>query len=461
MEFGLLFFVIVIALVVIFSFINEKIIQIPNDIALVLLALISGVVFWALLQTGVIDTSHSTISNIKSFRFDKYLLDGVLCFMLFSGASHLKLQNLIQNLKPISLLALLTTVLSSAIYGGLFWLISMALGLHMNFLLCFLLGCIVSPTDPIAATSILNKMGLSKDVTAIMEGESLFNDGTGVALFICLKNIYLDTANSNFFMVMFQELVGAIVVGLLISFLLFQLIKRTQDPIKHITISLLAVSLSYVVCEQLGFSGVIVSVVCGIYFSTAMEKYKNKHADLDPKDYYRDFWSIMDALLNSVLYVLIGLSFIYMTEVKFQVLLAVVAILFNLIARFGGVYLSALATWKLPDGYRMLPFTTLMTWGGLKGGVCLALALSTVDFLSQDIYSVVLFITYCTIIFTTIVQGLTTGKVYSYLQRKFFTQAVTVDECGNETTTDEMGMIQVKAEAIQEKGGADEQREEG
>lgn len=445
MEYALIFFVVIIGLVVIFGFINEKIIKIPNDIALLLLALIVGFAFWAFMKTGIINTNHYIVSTVQSFRFDKYLLEGVLCFMLFSGASHLKLQNLIHNLKPISLLALLTTVLTSAIYGGLFWLVSLLLGLNMDFLVCFILGCIVSPTDPIAATSILNKMGLSKDVTSIMEGESLFNDGTGVALFICLKDIYLETGGEGFFVVMFKELVGALAVGFIVSFLLFQLIKRTKDPIKHISVSLFAVSLCYVICEKAGFSGVIASVVCGIYFATAMEKYKQKNVGMDPEEYYHDFWAIMDSILNGMLYVMIGLSFIYVTAIDHLLLIALVAIIFNIVARFAGVYLSALITWKLPDGYRLFPFTALMTWGGLKGGVCLALALSCVDFISGGTYHTILYVTYVTIIFTTIVQGLSTGKLYGFLQKKFFAQEEKVGAEGEQIFENKMGVITEKA----------------
>lgn len=121
-----------------------------------------------------------------------------MCFMLFTGASELKLPSLVHNIKHISLLALLTTLIASSVYGVLFWVVTKIIGLDVGFTLCFLLGSIVSPTDPIAATGILNKMGLTKNVTAVMEGESLFNDGTGVALFIFIKDLYLDTKSSNF-----------------------------------------------------------------------------------------------------------------------------------------------------------------------------------------------------------------------------------------------------------------------
>lgn len=417
MDYILVFLIGVFFLIVACTLLNEKCFKLPNEIVLLMFSLIVGIVISILVKTGAIMPSNNVIMALSHFRIDKVLLDVLLCFMLFTGASELKLPELVHNFRPISLLALLTTVIASALYGLIFWGITALLGMDIGFTLCFLLGTIVSPTDPIAATGILNKLGLPKNVTAVMEGESLFNDGTGVALFIFIKEIYCDTKSSNFLSVMVSELCGALVVGFAVSFLCFWVIKLTKDPIKHILISMFAVALSYCICEHCGFSGVIASVVCGIYFSTMMEKFKAVNADVDPADYYKDFWKIVDTILNYVLYVMIGLSFVFVGTVEHIVLITIVAILLNVGARFAGVALSTFLSKQLPDGYKMKPFTILMTWGGLKGGLCLALAMSAVDFLPAHVYSFVLYVTYVTILFTTIVQGLTVGKVYKTIQR--------------------------------------------
>lgn len=419
MEHVLVFLSAVLFLVVVFSLLNEKITKMPNEIALLVFSLLVGIVFTILVYSGVLTVSGKVYGLLDDFRIDKILLDVVLCFMLFTGASELKLPELVDNFKPISLLALLTTVIASATYGLLFWGVAKILGIDMNFTLCFLLGSIVSPTDPIAATGILNKLGLSKNVTAIMEGESLFNDGTGVALFIFIKDLYMDTKGSSFFVVMFKELFGAIVVGLAISFVFFFFIKATKDPIMHIMISMLSVALAYTICEMYGFSGVIASVVCGIYYSTMMDKYKSANQDMDPLDYYKDFWSIIDKFLNYILYVLIGVSFIFIKRVKFFLIIAIAAILFNVIARAVGVLLSTIISRQLPDGYHIKPFTILMTWSGLKGGLCLALAMSASSFLPKEAYEYTLFVTFITILFTTIVQGLTVGKLFNWIKAKY------------------------------------------
>lgn len=186
--------------------------------------------------------------------------------MLFAGASKVNIRKFRQNLKTISLLALLTTVISTLLYGVMFW------GRQSSFrhrwisgyVSCW--GCIVFPTDSIAATGILNKLGLSQNVTSVIESKSLFNDGTGVALFVFFRSMISHSGESNFLVVMLKEMLGALAVALAVSFLLGQLMKLTKEPVRQILISVLDVALVYMICEQLGFSGVIASVVCGMYF---------------------------------------------------------------------------------------------------------------------------------------------------------------------------------------------------
>jgi len=180
----------------------------------------------------------------------------------------------------------------------------------------------------------------------------------------------------------------------------------------------MSVALSYYICEECGFSGVIASVVCGIYYSTAMDKYKEKNEDLDPSDYYKDFWKVVDMLLNYILYVLIGLSFLFVVRIKYFIIIGIAAVVFNVIARYLGVLVSTIVLRQCPDGYKIKPFTILMTWSGLKGGLCLALAMSAVGFLPADAYQFILYVTYITIIFTTIVQGLTVGRLFNKIQEK-------------------------------------------
>lgn len=417
MDHILIYLVVILSLVIIFGIVNEKFIKIPKDIALVLFAFILSALIKLVSMTGLFSTDKGFIGEITSLPFEKFLLDGVLCFMLFAGASKVNVARFKKNLGSISLLAFLTTVLSSLLYGGLFYFLNLALNLGFDIWLCIMLGCIVSPTDPIAATSILNKCGLSKNVTSVIEGESLFNDGIGVAVFICFRNIVTNTSDLSLPVLLVKELFGALFIGFVVSFLLFKLLKMTKDPMKHIFISLLTVALSYVICEYLGFSGVIASVVCGMYFSYAMSQIGGWRDVVDEKDLYNDFWDVLDNILNSILFVLIGLSILYMPSVDSIIWLCLAAVILNLLCRFIGVFISSLIIKKVPNHYSKLEFTSLLTWTGLKGGLSLALALTTREYLPIDSYNVVLIVTFVTIFFTIICQGLTTAKVYRLIEK--------------------------------------------
>ena len=406
-------------LVVFISILNEKTIKISNDIALVLFSFLVAVALKILQGTGLMQFEGTVIGDISGLNLQEFLMDGILCFMLFSGASGVNFNRFVKNIKSISLLALLSTVLSSFIYGGIVYLLNLALGLGFSVWLCILLGCIVSPTDPIAATSILKKAGLSKNVSTVIEGESLFNDGTGVAVFVCIKNIVNDVSDLSFPVLMAKELLGAIGIALLLSFVMFKLLRATNNPMLHILISLLDVVAAYVICEELGCSGVIASVVCGIYFSRNMAKHEAWHRVVDPKEWYEDFWHIADTLLNSILFILIGFSFLNLPHHKYFLILLAGAIVINAIARFFGVGISALIIGKkkIPNKYNIKEFTTLMTWSALKGGLSLALALSTKEFLPAESYHVVLIMTSITMYFTIVVQGLTTKNVFAVVER--------------------------------------------
>ena len=409
----------ILCLVVFISILNERTVKISNDIALVLFTFLIAVIFKILQYFGLLQFENTVIGDIAGLNLQEFLMDGILCFMLFSGASGVNFNRFVKNIKSISLLALLSTVLSSFIYGGIFYLLNLALGFGFSIWLCILLGCIVSPTDPIAATSILKKAGLSKNVSTVIEGESLFNDGTGVAVFVCIKNIVNDVSDLSFPVLMAKELLGAIAIAFGLSFLMFKLLRATNNPMLHILISLLDVVAAYVICEKLGCSGVIASVVCGIYFSRNMAKHEAWHKVVDPKDWYEDFWHIADTLFNSILFILIGFSVLNIPHHPFIIVLLIGAIVINVLARFFGVAISALIIGKkkIPNRYNTREFTTLMTWSALKGGLSLALALSTKEFLPVESYQVVLIVTSVTMYFTIVIQGLTTQNVFAMVER--------------------------------------------
>lgn len=412
----LVFLVSILLIIVIITTINEKKIKQPNEIIILIASLLLGILLSIFNKFEIFAVTPKIIKVLNTYRIDKVLLEVLLCFMLFSGASEIKLNELIKNYKPISLLAFIATFIASSLFGGMFYGVAHLLGIDISFTLCFLLGSIVSPTDPIAATGILAKLGLSEDLVATIAGESLFNDGIGVAIFVFLESLYTNASKENFAFVMAKELIGAIAIGFIVSIIFFKFLELTEDPIKHIIISLISVILCYILCEHFGFSGAIASVICGIYFSSKHDKYKECNICVDCCDWYDDFWKILDTLMNYVLYVMIGLSFVYVVNVKFGIIIAVAVIVINLIARFAGVFISSVLIRNNPGNYSDKNLTILLTWSGLKGGLCLALAMSTSSFLPSKIYDYFLIVAFSIIVFTTIVQGLTVPKVYEKIQ---------------------------------------------
>ena len=413
----LIFSVFILSAIVLLGFFNEKVSKLTYEIALMLFAVGIGAVITvvAVLSTGT--SLSDVLSRATSFNIEKFLMDGALCFMLFAGSCHMKLSDFKRLARPVGVLSIGATLLGAVFYGLLFYGVSAALGLGFTLPMCLMFGSVVAPTDPIAATSILNKFGLPKDTSFIIEGESLLNDGVGVALFVCFSGMVTHESGDGFFTVMLREILGAAVVGLVVSIVLFQVFKRLSDEKLRIFTSLLSVALSYLLCEFFDFSGAIASVVCGVAFSYMRGKMEEKSPTKIELKQFDGFWEVLDSLMNSVLYVMMGLSFIRIMQMEHVIILSLCAIVCNFIGRFGSVYACTFFTGKLPDGYTKGRFSMLLTWGGLRGGLSIALAMSTVDMLPENIYHIVLGCAFAIAFFTTVVQGLTMRKVYARLSR--------------------------------------------
>lgn len=409
--------VIFLALVVVFGYLNEKVTRFTHEIALMLFAVILG---GALAVFGAVSKGTGAVSQIleevQFFNLEGFLIEGVLCFMLFAGSCHMKLLDFKKHARAISLLAVGATFLGAVFYGVIFYGAGKLLGLTLTLPVCLMFGSIVAPTDPIAATSILKKFHLPPGISFIIEGESLLNDGMGVALFIFFSGMVTAEGSGGFFAVMAKELLGAVVVGILVTAVCFPIFSHTKDESRQIFTSLLAVSLAYVLCEAFGFSGAIASVVCGVLFSALRNRSEQKGAPLMLKQ-FDIFWGILDTLLNSILYVMLGLSFIHILQMPHVLLLSVLAVAVNLIGRTGSLGAASLFIGPLPDGYRKGQFIRLLTWGGLRGGLSVALAMSTQGIVPDEIYHVILGGTYAVVFFTTIVQGMTMRRVYENIQR--------------------------------------------
>ncbi|MEE1086847.1 MAG: sodium:proton antiporter [Schaedlerella sp.] len=408
--------VFLLAFVVFLGFFNEKVTKFTYEISLMLFSIVIGaVILIARLTFGEETTVSRILAEIDFTKLETFLMEGVLCFMLFAGSCHMRLMDFKKHAKTISLLAIGATLLGAVFYGVLFYGISALLGLNLSLPICLMFGSITAPTDPIAATSILKKFNLPSKIGFIIEGESLLNDGVGVALFVCFSGIVTAQDNGGFFAVMAKELFGAVLVGIVITALCFPIFKSSQDVTRKIFTSLLAVSGSYLACEHFEFSGAIASVVCGVLFS-ALRNWNEQKGHKWELENFDIFWEILDSLMNSVLYVMLGLSFCQILQMEYVLILSIAAIVINLIGRSGSVGVAALFAGALPDGYDKVSFVKLLTWGGLRGGLSVALAMSTREMVNPDIYYIILGGTYAIVFFTTIVQGMTMPKVYNKIK---------------------------------------------
>lgn len=407
------YFAALIALVCILGFFNEKVTKMPYEISLMLFSTVIGVL---IIVASALIKGSDVLEKAQMIDIEDFLLEGVLCFMLFAGSCRMKLEDFKAQARQITVLAFVCTLLGSLFYGFLFYGASLLLGAGVSLPVCLMFGSIVAPTDPIAATGILSKFGLPKNISFLIEGESLFNDGVGVALFVCFSGMVSTSSTSDgFLVVMLRELFGAVAVGAAVTVLCFLMFRFCKNKMLRVFISMLAVSLSYAICEKCGFSGAIASVVCGILFSALRSRFSKEEPEAAQT--FDNFWETLDSLLNSALYVMLGLSFVRVLQMEYVVTLALVAITANFIARVSSLSLSSLIMGKIPDGYDRLNFIKLLTWGGLRGGLSVALAMSTKEMLPDDIYFIVLGGTYAIVFFTTVVQGLTLKPVYKRISK--------------------------------------------
>lgn len=390
----------------VFAFINTKFLKLPFTIGLMIIAMCFTLVIIGL---GVIEhwiLDEATLL-IKSIDFKTVLLEVMLSFLLFAGALHTKIDELNKQKAPIMLFATFGVVISTFIVGGLMFFITGALGHEIAFIYCLLFGALISPTDPIAVLGILKDAKAPKKLETKIVGESLFNDGVGVVVFLVIlevasKGIASVEAEEVGFL-FFEEVFGGIALGLIAGWLGFKLMKSIDHYETEVLITLALVMGIYSIAHYVHFSGPLAVVVAGIYIGNKSPEIawsKTTH------NYVDKFWEIIDVFLNAILFVLIGFELLIITINGEYLLFGLIAIPVTLLARYVALAGPIFLFNKRLD---FIPKTDLiMTWGGIRGGISIALALSLRPEMERELF---LTVTYVIVVFSIIGQGLTIGPL--------------------------------------------------
>lgn len=393
-----------------FSYINHRYLHLPATVGLMLLAFLFSLGLIALGKLGVDLQQHATLL-LKSIDFNQTLLHGMLGFLLFASAFNVNLHDLKQQRVIVFVLATLSVVISTVVVGLLSWYALGAVGIHLSPLYCLLFGALISPTDPIAVLGILKKVGISKAMEMKIAGESLFNDGVGVVLFLILLGM-ITTQHENLLdkalMLFLKEAVFGLLFGFVLGWLARSALRTIDNNQVEIMITLAVVTGGYAVADYLHLSAPIAVVVAGLIIG---HHSRGDGITLNTREHLFNFWEFTDEILNAILFVLIGLEVLTLTFTREFLLAGLIVIPLVLLARFVSV---ALPVTLLRPFSSFAPHTIkILTWGGLRGGISVALALSLPAGPARDL---IVPMTYAVVVFSIIAQGLTLNKLVKRLQ---------------------------------------------
>lgn len=387
------------------SYCNHRFLGLPTTIGLMLISLLLslGLILLGRLGDGAEQAARALLVRID---FNKALMEGMLSALLFAGALHINFNDLAQQKRVIGLCATVGVVGSTFLIGTLVYYLLPLLGLHISYLEGLLFGALISPTDPVAVLGILKKAKVPKSLETKIAGESLFNDGVGVVVFLTLLHIATGEHHvtaGDVAILFVKEVVGGAVFGLVIGWVAYRLLRSVDNYQVEILMSLALVTGGYALASALHLSAPIAIVVAGLLIGNhgrrlAMSDTTREHLDT--------FWELIDEILNAVLFVLVGLEILVIQLSGTFLLAGLFAIPIVLAARFitvgGAIALLRKFRAFSPGAVRIL------TWAGLRGGISIALALALPEGPARD---VTLTMTYCVVIFSIVVQGLTIGAV--------------------------------------------------
>ncbi|MAA65061.1 MAG: sodium:proton antiporter [Alteromonadaceae bacterium] len=389
-----------------FSYINARFIGLPTSIAVMAFSLVFSLVLIGLNQLGMTGLADWAEQLVGGADLGQTLLNGLLSFLLFAGALHVNLEELADQKWLVALLATFGVVLTTFLVGGAMWYVLEWLGIPLPFIYCLLFGAVIAPTDPVAVMAILKSVDAPESLTTKIAGESLFNDGVAVVMFIAILGIASGEREATFASIgelFLQEAVGGLVLGFLLGLLGYHMLKHLDNYQVEVLITVALVAGGYALASRLHMSGPLAVVVAGLMIGNqgrAFAMSKKTEQQLDT------FWEMVDELLNAVLFLLIGLELLIVTFELPVLWAGLAAIPLGLLARLVAVGVPVMGLKPFRE-FKPNPIKAL-TWGGLKGGISVALALSLPVGPERDL---ILPMAYVVVVFSILVQGLTIKKV--------------------------------------------------
>ena len=401
-----------IVLTSIFAYVNHRWIKWPPTIGIMVLSLLCSIVL------AVFGNSHSLLSYkaiqlASSIDFQDVLMNFMLSFLLFAGAIHIDAGKLKKERWPVLVLSTLGILISTTLVGSMTWCLFSLFHLSIPFIYCLLFGALISPTDPIAVLAILKSAKIPSSLELKISGESLFNDGVAVVIFVTL----LDAARSGVSAIDFmtvgklflQEAVGGLLFGGILGYLGYYALRSIDDYKVEVLVTLAIVMGGYFVASRLHISGPLAMVIAGIITGN---KVSDEALSDTSRDYLEKFWELIDEILNAILFLLIGLEMLIIKVNVMILIIGAISVFTVLAARWVSVFFPVLLLrYKLNFEKHAV---AILTWGGLRGGLSVALALSLSPAMHRDEF---VLITYMIVVFSILVQGLTIGPLAKRLQR--------------------------------------------
>ena len=402
-------FSVLIVLASIFAYLNLRFLKLPSTIGIMIIAILVSVGIRLIGNEYFPDTTREMYQLMQDFDFNEILMGAMLNFLLFAGALHINVYDLKEHKWPILTYASVSVVLSAFIISGILYIVAPYLGITIPYIYCLLFGTLISPTDPIVVLGVLKEAKVPKMIETKITGESLFNDGVAVVMFAVVLKIATDhTFEADFASVsglFLLEAGGGILLGALLGYTASRVMKEIDDYKLSVLITLSIVMGGFLIAKQLHFSSPLAMVIAGLIIGNYGKRVAMSETT---QDYLSKFWELVDEIMNAILFLFIGFELLMLPDLEEQLLLGFVTIFICLIARTLAIFLPA-STILRKNTFTQGSLIT-MVWGGIRGGVSIALVMSIPNS-AGEIKEILLEVTYIVVLFSIVVQGLTVGKV--------------------------------------------------